>query len=93
MACKGRNSASHLRIRRNHFADACQADYIIVGASDRSALMQVLGGSVSTEIVSNANCPVLIVRRIRGQRHIDLIEISIGGNGRTQRGGQLTERF
>src|SRR5262245_48841520 len=48
-------------------ADAYQADYIIVGASDRSAIMQALRGSVSREISSKANCPVLIVRRIRGQ--------------------------
>jgi nucleotide-binding universal stress UspA family protein len=48
-------------------ADACEADYIIVGASDRSAIMQALSGSVSREISLKANCPVLIVRRIRGQ--------------------------
>jgi nucleotide-binding universal stress UspA family protein len=48
-------------------ADLYQADYIIIGTRDRSAFMQVLGGSVSREVSSKANCPVLVVRRIRGQ--------------------------
>jgi nucleotide-binding universal stress UspA family protein len=41
-------------------ADEWQVDYIIVGASHRSPLMQVLGGSVSREIALRASCPVLI---------------------------------
>jgi nucleotide-binding universal stress UspA family protein len=50
------------------FADEFRADYIVVGASDRSALMKVLSGSVSRKISSKASCPVLIVRRIRGEQ-------------------------
>jgi nucleotide-binding universal stress UspA family protein len=45
-------------------ADDWQVDYIIVGASHRSALMQVLGGSVSREIALRANCPVLIAAQV-----------------------------
>jgi nucleotide-binding universal stress UspA family protein len=46
-------------------ADEWQVDYIIVGASHRSALMQMLGGSVSREIALKASCPVLIAAQTR----------------------------
>jgi nucleotide-binding universal stress UspA family protein len=46
-------------------ADEWQVDYIIVGASHRSALMQVLSGSVSREIALKASCPVLIAAQTR----------------------------
>jgi hypothetical protein len=46
-------------------ADEWQVDYIIVGASHRSALMQVFSGSVSREIALKASCPVLIAAQTR----------------------------
>jgi nucleotide-binding universal stress UspA family protein len=48
-------------------ADHNEADYIIIGASSRSTLMQILSGSVSRDVATKASCPVLVVRRIRGE--------------------------
>jgi nucleotide-binding universal stress UspA family protein len=39
-----------------------QADMILVGAHDYSALQRLLLGSVATTIVKKASCPVLVVR-------------------------------
>ncbi len=47
-------------------ADHYEVDYIIIGASSRSTLMQVFSGSVSREVCIKANCPVLVVRRVQG---------------------------
>jgi len=48
-------------------ADRHEADYIVVGASDRPRMLKVLSGSVSREVVAKANCPVIVVRRTRAQ--------------------------
>ena len=50
------------------YADQQDIDYIVIGASDRSGLSTVLTGSVSRELAQKANCPVLIVHRVRGER-------------------------
>lgn len=47
------------------YADVRDMDYIVVGASDRPGIVKALSGSVSRGIVAKANCPVLVVRRIR----------------------------
>jgi nucleotide-binding universal stress UspA family protein len=49
-------------------ADQKEIDYIVIGASDRSWITRILGGSVSRELAQKANCPVLIVHRVRGER-------------------------
>jgi nucleotide-binding universal stress UspA family protein len=49
-------------------ADENEVDYIVLGTRDRSGVARALGGSVSREVISKANCPVLAVRRLRGQR-------------------------
>ncbi|HEY1386246.1 MAG TPA: universal stress protein [Dongiaceae bacterium] len=49
-------------------ADQEDIDYIVIGASDRSGMSKVLNGSVSRELAQKANCPVLIVHRVRGER-------------------------
>jgi nucleotide-binding universal stress UspA family protein len=46
-------------------ADACEIDLIVVGTSRRSALSRAMSGSVSRELLSKANCPVLVVHRLR----------------------------
>jgi nucleotide-binding universal stress UspA family protein len=51
-----------------HHADQEDVDYIVIGASDRSELSMALNGSVSRELAQKANCPVLIVHRVRGER-------------------------
>jgi nucleotide-binding universal stress UspA family protein len=51
-------------------AERFEADYIIVGTRDRSTLMKAVTGSVSREVCCKANCPVLVVRRIRGQSSV-----------------------
>jgi nucleotide-binding universal stress UspA family protein len=50
-------------------ADENEMDYIVLGTRDRSGLARAVGGSVSRGVISKANCPVLAVRRIRGQAH------------------------
>jgi len=50
------------------YADQEDIDYIVIGASDRSGMSKVLNGSVSRELAQKANCPVLIVHRVRGER-------------------------
>lgn len=49
------------------YADQRDIDLIVVGASDRSGLLKTLGGSVSREVAAKANCPIVVVRRTRGQ--------------------------
>lgn len=49
-------------------ADENEVDYIVLGTRDRTSVARALGGSVSREVVSKANCPVLAVRRLRGQQ-------------------------
>lgn len=51
------------------YADEQEMDYIVVGASDRPRIVKALTGSVSRELIAKANCPVLVVRRIRD--HVD----------------------
>lgn len=48
------------------YADEEEIDYIVIGASDRSRLAKAMSGSVSRELAQKANCPVLIVHRVRG---------------------------
>src|SRR5215470_14470096 len=50
--------------RARNIADAI-VDYADVGASDRPAVLKLLSGSVSREVVAKANCPVVVVRRNR----------------------------
>ena len=46
-------------------ADRFAADLIVVGARGHTAVERLLVGSVSSEVVDHANCPVLIVRTPR----------------------------
>ena len=47
------------------YADEHEVDYIVIGTSDRPAVLKLIGGSVSREVVAKANCPVVVVRRNR----------------------------
>jgi len=49
-------------------ADECDVDYIVLGTRDRNSVARALGGSVSRAVIARANCPVLIVRRLRERR-------------------------
>ena len=49
------------------YADHHGMDLIVIGASDRSGAIKALSGSVSRDIVAKANCPIVVVRGIRGQ--------------------------
>lgn len=49
-------------------ADESEADYIVLGTRSRSGVARALGGSVSRSVIANANCPVLVVRRIREEQ-------------------------
>jgi nucleotide-binding universal stress UspA family protein len=55
------------------YADEHEVDYVVVGAHECSRFMRLLGISTSKEISCKANCPVMIVRRIRQQQrsHLD----------------------
>lgn len=44
------------------FARDCDADILIIGGKDRSALGRLVTGSVSTKIVRSASCSVLLAR-------------------------------
>ena len=46
-------------------ADENEIDYIVLGTRDRSGVARAFGGSVSRQVIAQANCPVLAVRRIR----------------------------
>jgi nucleotide-binding universal stress UspA family protein len=65
-------------------ADEHDIDYIVVGAGDRSRLMKAIGGSVSRDVAAKANCPVLVVRRVRiarqGEPSCELAEYASGGD-------------
>ena len=43
-------------------AEALNADVVVVGSRGRGAIRRMLLGSVSTYVVNNAPCPVLVVR-------------------------------
>ena len=43
-------------------ADALGVDVVVVGSRGRGAIRRTLLGSVSTHVVNNAPCPVLVVR-------------------------------
>ncbi len=43
-------------------AEELEADVVIVGSRGRGAIKRALMGSVSSHIVHNAPCPVLVVR-------------------------------
>jgi nucleotide-binding universal stress UspA family protein len=43
-------------------AEALGADVVVVGSRGRGAIRRALLGSVSTYVVHNAPCPVLVVR-------------------------------
>ena len=44
------------------YADKLKVDLIIVGTTGRSGLKRMLLGSVASEVVKYADCPVLIVK-------------------------------
>lgn len=44
------------------YAEKQNADHIIVGTGDRSAVSRLMLGSVSREVASKAHCPVTIAR-------------------------------
>jgi nucleotide-binding universal stress UspA family protein len=48
-------------------ADLFEADYVIIGTRGRSNFMEILSGSISRKVSAKANCPVLVVRRVRGE--------------------------
>ena len=56
--------ASEIRLEASRFA----ADLIVVGARGHSAVERLLVGSVSSELVDQAPCPVLVVRTPRFAR-------------------------
>ena len=49
------------------YADEHEMDYIVIGTSARPAVLKLLSGSVSREVVAKANCPVVVVHRNRGR--------------------------
>ena len=66
VTCKSRR-ASDVADALVEYADRHAVDYIVVGASGRPGILKVLSGSVSREVVAKSNCPVIVVRRTRGQ--------------------------
>ena len=64
--CESRRAADVAEAIVDH-ADRHDVDYIVVGASDRPALLKILSGSVSREVIAKATCPVMVVRRTRAQ--------------------------
>jgi nucleotide-binding universal stress UspA family protein len=50
------------------YADEHDVDYIVIGASRRPEVLKMLSGSISREVLAKANCPVVIVGRMRGQQ-------------------------
>ena len=53
------------------YAERHQVDLIVVGACRERHLMDSLRGTVSRTVADNANCPVLVVRQVRGDQHHD----------------------
>ena len=49
-------------------ADEHDVDYIVLGTRKRSGVARALGGSVSRSVIAIANCPVLVVRRVREEQ-------------------------
>ena len=47
------------------YADACDADLIIMGTHGRSGIAHALMGSVAEQVVRVAPCPVLLVRALK----------------------------
>ena len=50
------------------YADKEEIDLIVVGSHDRSALTRALSRSTSRELLQKANCPVLVVNRVRDEK-------------------------
>ena len=50
------------------------ADHIILGCHDRNALGRILVGSVSTEVLHRALCPVTVAR-LKGYPHVKLDKV------------------
>lgn len=50
------------------------ADQIILGCHDRNALGRILVGSVSTEVLHRARCPVTVAR-LKGYPHVTLDKV------------------
>jgi len=61
-------------------ADRFGADLIVVGARGHSAVERLLVGSVSSEVVDQANCPVLVVRAPRIARVLLATDGSVDGS-------------
>jgi len=47
------------------------ADLIVLGCHERGAVERMLLGSVSTKVLHNARCPVLVARK-KSYKHVDL---------------------
>jgi nucleotide-binding universal stress UspA family protein len=45
-----------------HLAEQLDADVVVVGSRGRGAIRRALMGSVSTHVVNNAPCPVVVTR-------------------------------
>ena len=69
-------------------ADRFGADLIVVGARGHSAVERLLVGSVSSEVVDQAHCPVLVVRTPRFAR----VLLATDGSADGDRGGRVPRR-
>ena len=47
-----------------NFADSISADLIVMGSHGRSGIKKAILGSVASKVVENANCPVLIIKKM-----------------------------
>jgi nucleotide-binding universal stress UspA family protein len=62
-------------------ADRFGADLIVVGARGQSTVARLLIGSVSSEVVDQARCPVLVARTDRIGRILVAVDGSVDGHG------------
>lgn len=62
VACEMRVVTGRADVMIAEAARETDADLIVVGSHGRSGIMSVIHGSVSSQVISTANCPVLVVR-------------------------------